>query len=86
MNFLDGLVHEQAEEDDCRAGWREIVLAEELILSRAGLVQLEVAREAEGALGGHAVLEGEALSGEQVLLDVGPLGQSLPDGGEMVFG
>ena len=86
MDLLDGLVHEQAEEDHRRARGREVVLAEELVLARAGLVDLEVAGEAVGLLDRHALAQLEALGGEQVLLHVGPLRQPLPDRREVVLG
>ena len=86
MDLLDGLVHEQAEEDHRRARRREVVLAEELVLARAGLVDLEVAGEAVGLLDRHALAQLEALGGEQILLHVGPLREPLPDGREVVLG
>ena len=74
MDVLDRLVDQQAEEDHRRARGREIVFAEELVLARAGLVHLEVAGKAEGALHGIRSSSCEVLGGEQLLLDVGPLG------------
>ena len=86
VDVLDRLVHQRAEEDLGRAGGGERVLAEELVLARAGLVHLEVVGEGEGLLGGHPLFEREVLRRQQVLLHVGPLGQALPDGVEVHIG
>lgn len=56
VDFLDGLVDEETEEDDGRTGGREVVFAVELVLAWAGFVELQVPGEAERALGGHAAL------------------------------
>jgi hypothetical protein len=65
VNFFDGLVDKPAEEDDGGAGGRKIVFAKELVLARAGFVELEVAGEAEGAIGKHSVFQGEVLGSEE---------------------
>ena len=79
MDLLDRLMDEQPEEDDSRARRREVVVAEELVLPRAGLVDLQVAGEAVGLLHRHAVLELEALRLETSRLHVRPLRQAVPD-------
>src|SRR5262249_61119042 len=80
---FNGLMHEKAKEDDCGARGCEVVLAEKLILPWAGLVDLEIASETKGALHRQAVFEHKTLGREQVLLDVRPLRQDLPDRCEM---
>src|SRR5437868_9164159 len=86
MDLFDGLVHEQPEEDHGRARGREVVFSEELVLARTRFVDPEIAREAVGLLDRHALAHLEALRGKQLLLHVGPLRKSLPDGREVVLG
>ena len=86
VDLLDRLMHEQAKEDHRRARWREVVLTKELVLPRAGLVDFQVAGETVGLLDRHTLANLEALGAEKLLLHVGPLRQSLPDGREVVLG
>src|SRR5262247_804621 len=83
MDLFNSLMYQQAKEDHRRARGCEVVLAEKLVLPWARLVDLEIASETKGALHRQAVFEHETLGCEQVLLDVRPLWQALPDRCEM---
>src|ERR1700758_2550417 len=86
MDLLNRLGPQQTEEDHRRARGCEVVLAEELILARTGLVNLQVTGEAVGLLDRHALAGLEALSRNQLFLYIGPLGEPLPDECEVVLG
>ena len=61
MDLLDSLVHQQTEEDHGRSGGREVELTEELVLTWAGLVNLQITREAVGSLDRHPFFQAEPL-------------------------
>ena len=85
MDFFDCLMYEQPEKDYRRSRGCEIVLAKELILSWARLVDFEVAGETVGTFHWHALLQHESLSCQQVLLHIWPLRKPLPNGRKVSF-
>jgi len=68
MDLLDGWCTSNPKKITADREGVKIVLAEELVLARAGLVDLEVSGEAVSLLDRHAVAQREALGREQFLV------------------